>query len=142
VAWTPSGVPADPSAYANPDGGIVFSAPSGNLHCGYSEWGGLWWWCLADELSVSLPPDPAGRCVGEYVGGAAIVPNGIGVIGADPDARPESFCAGSDESPVLPYGSSISYRDMGCESSDEGMTCRSLLTGAGFRLSRSDYELF
>lgn len=137
-AWRPTGTPQDAAGYVNADGGVVFSSPSGNLHCGYSEYPDAtpWWWCVLEEQDVVLPPDPYGRCP------EATEPNGLGVVADDPSARAESFCADGGDSPVLPYGSSISYRDMGCDSTGDGMTCRSLVTGVGFRLSRSDYELF
>ncbi|MCS0500440.1 DUF6636 domain-containing protein [Protaetiibacter mangrovi] len=137
-AWRPAGTAVDTAGYVGGDGGVVFSSPSGNLRCGYSEYPNTtpWWWCMLEEQSVVLPSDPHGKCP------EAVAPNGLGVLADDPAAVAESFCADAAESPALPYGSSISYRDMGCDSTEDGMTCRSLVTGAGFRLSRSDYELF
>lgn len=69
-------------------------------------------------------------------------PNGLGVDADDPAAVPISFCAGAAEGVVLPYGASLTYRDMACDSSEDGMTCRSLISGHGFLLSRSDYQLY
>lgn len=136
AAWTPAGTPVDAAAYAHPDGGVVFSSPSGNIQCGYSHYSEPgWWWCLLIEQTVELPAASEEACEG-------LTPNGLGVKGADPNATPESFCAGAVESLALPYGSSITYREMACDSTEDGMTCRSLESGHGFRLSRSDYELF
>jgi len=141
AGWQPSGNPVDPAAYAHPDGGVAFSSPSGNIQCGYSTYREPgWWWCLLVQYSVELPPSD--ECVGEYTDGSPITPNGLGVTGSDPDALPESFCAFAGEGPTLAYGQSIAYRDMACDSTEDGMTCRNLVSGHGFRLSRSDYELF
>ncbi len=60
----------------------------------------------------------------------------------EPDATPTTFCAGSSGGLTLSYGMSLTYRDMGCDSTEDGMICRSLVSGHGFRLSRSDYEIF
>jgi hypothetical protein len=140
--WIPKGSPADPATFAHPDGGIAFASPSGNIQCGYGEYGAGWWWCLLHDQTVELPPDPQGSCTGTDVNGTPIAPNGLGVVAADPDARPQSFCAGAWDGPALAYGMSVTYRDMACESTEEGMTCRSLVSGHGFRLSRSDYQLY
>jgi hypothetical protein len=142
-SWAPSGQPANPADFEHGDGGIAFDSPSGNIHCGYSlyrEPG--WWWCLLAEQTVELPAAPDGNCTGTYMDGTAIVPNGFGMDPTEPDATPTTFCAGSGDSPTLDYGMSLSYRDMGCDSTEDGMICRSLISGHGFRLSRSDYEIF
>jgi hypothetical protein len=143
VPWAPSGQPVDLAAYAHEDGGIAFASPSGEVQCGYSVYGELTsWWCSLFGASIDLPPAPDGQCTGSYVDGSEIVPFGFAMAGGDPQARPHSICGGSSGSAAVASGSSISYRDMGCDSTEEGMICRSLVSGHGFRLSPSDYELF
>ncbi|WP_075123360.1 DUF6636 domain-containing protein, partial [Pseudomonas aeruginosa] len=125
-------------------GGVAFASPSGNIQCGFSEYGSNtpWWWCLLQSQTVVLPPDPRGACSGTDASGAPIAPNGLGVDASDPAALPVSFCAAAAGSEVLSYGTSLTYRDMACDSTEDGMICRSLVSGHGFRLSRSDYELY
>jgi hypothetical protein len=143
-AWAPTGVPVDPADYAHPDGGVAFDSPSGNIHCFYSEYSiaAPWWGCLLDSQTVVLPPGPDGACTGTFLDGAPIVPNGLAVDPSEPDDAPRSFCAGAGPAVVLDYGASLSYRDMACDSSEDGMTCRSVVSGRGFTLSRSDYQLY
>ena len=143
ASWAPSGTPVDGADYAHPDGGVAFASPSGNIQCGYTQYREIeYWWCVLGEFTVDLPPDPEGACTGTSADGTTIRPNGLSMDPHDPAAAAVSMCAGASEGRTLPYGSSLSYLDMGCDSTEDGMTCRSLVSGRGFRLSRSDYELF
>lgn len=142
-SWTPSGSAADPAQFANADGGVAFASPTGDIQCFYSEYPGLepWWGCVVSEHTVQLPPASADACVSTNADGTPVPPNGIGMK-TDADATPTTFCAGTGENPPLAYGASLTYRDMACDSTTVGMICRSLVTGRGFSLSASDYELF
>lgn len=141
-AWAPAGRPVDAAGYLD-DEGLAFRSPSGNISCGYSvarEPG--FWYCLLVDREVDLPEPPPAVCEGVDENGDPLRPNGLAMDPADPAASPTSFCATGGDGAVLPYGSSVTYRDLGCDSTPDGMICRSLVSGRGFRLSRSDYELF
>lgn len=140
-AWTPSGSAVDPALYGNDVDGMLFTSPSGKVQCWYSTEFSTSWGCLVPDQTVELPPDPGGECTGTYLGGAPIVPNGFIVSPGGSDAAPVTICAGITPGIALPYGSSLTYRDMACDSTESGMICRSLLSGSGFRLSKSDYEI-
>lgn len=43
---------------------------------------------------------------------------------------------------VLPYGSSVTYGDVTCESAESGMTCTDALSGHGFTVDTSAYEIW
>lgn len=148
-------VAVDPSSYPYPDWatGVAFSSPSGNIHCGYEqstaprayEIGG----CAAEVAEFTFPelaPGEEAACTSSnsqtWGGGFTLFD---GVVAVQCRNGGGLFWPGElegYESPVLPYGHSITFGDMICESSEDGMTCRSLTSGHGFRLSRSDYELF
>jgi hypothetical protein len=133
-----TGTPADPEPYlTGDDQTLAFDSPSGNIQCVYQLYGDSeGWGCSLREQNVVLPPpDPASDCGGSATGFWVGVSTGSYV--------PEPSCFGIYETkPVLPYGSSMTYHDMACDSTEDGVRCVSLTSGNGFQLSRSDYELF
>lgn len=132
-----TGAPVDPGTYAQGDDRTIwFDSPSGNIHCVYllyrtaEAWG-----CNARQLTITLPATdgdcPRGMTTGFWVGVA------------EGSFSPEPSCVDVfDAAPVLPDGSSLTYNDMACDSTEDGVRCESVTSGHGFRLSRSDYELF
>jgi hypothetical protein len=131
-----TGTPADPALYAQGDDRTIwFSSPSGNIQCLYSLYGDSeGWGCALLEQEVQLPA-PDGEC--------ATPANGFWVAVDSGSFVPAAACVGvTSGSPTLEYGASLTYFDMACDSTSDGMRCTSLSSGQGFRLSRSDYELF
>src|SRR5690606_10625363 len=135
---------SDPSLFAHPDGGIVFTSPPSNTVCFYTEYGAHppWWGCLLDEHTVELPPSTSADCLAVRPDGSLVRPNGLSFDPASPESAPVSICGAGHGEHELSYGSSVTYRDMGCDSTEDGMTCRSRETGRGFSLSRSHYAIY
>ena len=131
-----TGDPADPALYAQGDDRTIwFSSPSGNIQCVYSLYGeSEGWGCGLLEQEVQLP-ESEGRCT--------TAANGFWVAVDSGSFVPAPSCVGvTSGGPVLEYGASLTYLDMACDSTSDGMRCASLSSGQGFRISRSDYELF
>lgn len=133
-----TGAPTDPEPYlTGDDRTLAFDSPSGNIRCVYQLYANHeGWGCNLREQDVVLPaPDPESDCDGSATGFWVGVANGTYV--------PEPSCFGVfDAQPALAYGSSLTYHDMACDSTEDGVRCVSLTSGHGFQLSRSDYEVF
>lgn len=138
--------PQDPAAFASSFGsGVDFDSPSGNIHCGiFGEAGALdYFGCSIDEYTW-LDPEPTGEaleCAQMIHYGGGFIVYGSGPV--------EVLCRGGvmfageiDEAAVLPYGTSLSYAGVICESAESGVNCRALSTGSGFELSRSEFSMF
>ncbi len=146
--------PAVPSAFAaqNPAAfqalgleGVEFDSPSGNIHCGIYSTGGVddYFGCAIDEYTWE-DPTPTGKALEcsqmiHYGGGFIVRAEG----------PTEVLCRGGvmfggeyETVAVLPYGTSVTHGGAVCESAETGVTCRSLVTGAGFQLSKSKFSMF
>jgi hypothetical protein len=132
-----SGAAVDPGAYAQGDDRTIwFDSPSGNIQCIYLLYRTAeGWGCTVRQLTITLPVSD-GDC-------PSGVTTGFWVAVSEGSFSPEPSCSAVfDAAPVLPYGSSLTYNDMACDSTEDGVRCASVTSGHGFRLSRSDYELF
>jgi len=139
--------PQDPAAFPSalgPDG-VEFDSPSGNIHCGIYLSGGTldYFGCAIDEYDWE-DPTPTGAALEcsqmIHYGGGFIVPA---------DGPTGVLCRGGvmfggeiQPVAVLPYGTSVTYAGVTCESSESGVNCRGLVTGSGFELSSSEYSVF
>ena len=119
---------------------LGFHMPSKQIHClfvmseGKTEPGGIA--CDINQSFVRRPvrPRPA-DC--EYDWGQRFE------LGNDSDAGLEcaSDWVGSDDSPVLAYGTSMTRGNIKCSSEQTGLTCKNA-NGHGFFLSRQAQKLF
>lgn len=99
-----------------------FKSPTGNIRCRYFQ--------SSSDRSLACISRNNGRLVG-------VTPNGRSFETFD--SRGYSFPVG----PTLGYGDYWRIKGLyRCDSSFNGMSCRSLRTGRGFFLSRSGYRLF
>src|SRR5690606_9969042 len=123
---------------------IVFTSPSSNIVCFYTEYGAHppWWGCLLDEHTVELPPSTSADCLAVRPDGSSVRPNGLSFDPASPESAPVSICGAGHGWHDLMYGASVTCLAMGCGSTEDGMTCRSRETGRGFSLSRSHYAIY
>lgn len=151
--------PVDPVDYTTAlsyarGGGVDFDSPSRMLHCGILDYGDpgddLKWGCTVPEHSWQVPnSSPGDFCYQPPIPCG----NGIEATGAqlpEPQMRSDVEFAGEypqlPDQPdgyvvrALPYGSSITFAEVTCESAGTGLTCRHAVSGHGFTLSDSVYE--
>ncbi|MFZ2963838.1 MAG: hypothetical protein WA006_04045 [Rhodoglobus sp.] len=122
--------------------GVEFDSPSGNIHCGiYVD--PLKWGCSITEYSY-VDPEPTG----DLIACSEMISYGHGFWSRD-GGPVTVMCRGGAEFGgemgavgVLPYGTSLAYNGVMCESADTGMTCRDVMTGAGFVVARNAYTLY
>jgi pimeloyl-ACP methyl ester carboxylesterase len=124
---------------------LNFDSPTHNIHCGifaFNEKDPKYWkfGCAIDAKTYVEPPNN-GEC-SEYIhyGGGfyASFAGSIHVLcrgGAMFDGEYKAVG-------VIPYGSSITYKDVTCESMLSGMSCRNTTSGAGFTISSDNYSIY
>jgi len=115
---------------------FYFKSPSGNINCGYFDYGGRpYVRCDIGQFKPSGTPPPADCDLdwGDSFG-----------IGAG-DMIGDMLCHGdtviSPEARTLPYGSAWSEGGITCSSAKTGLTCENDL-GHGFFLSRAKQRVF
>lgn len=138
----------DPAGFMTGQGGpgVEFDSPSGNIHCGiYTYPSGPFYGCSIGDYHYA-DPDPDGTKAGceeqiNYGGGFYANLDDAGSV--------HVLCRGGamfggeiGGVGTLPYGTSVSYADVVCESYEDHMGCRSLVTGHGFTLARGEYSIF
>lgn len=148
-------VPVDASAYATTltKAGVDFDSPSGNLMCGILDWSaagdtgaGLQWGCRVTSHTWTAPSSSPS----DYCYSITEIECGSGVDAKDheiPHPLANSGQAFAGEWPkgvvkALPYGHSITYKTITCESSVDGMTCRDSGSGHGFTVSKVLFQVF
>jgi hypothetical protein len=67
-----------------------------------------------------------------------------GALGISAGGTAEWECIGDAESggPTLAYGKSLEVSGLACVSRRDGVTCKDVNTGAGFRLASASYDIF
>ncbi|AZI58027.1 hypothetical protein EH165_07615 [Nakamurella antarctica] len=149
VTVTATAPPAAPAPGANPAGGgsgitpnsygaLGFQSPSGNINCliqtdpSYPSVR-----CDIGEFTYAVPAHTScGAEIGWHAGTVSIEGAGVAELGG---------CIGDTISdanyPVLGYGQSVTGGNFTCASAENGMTCKNLTTGRGFRLAKSSYTI-
>ena len=143
----PTVIDVDPTAYAAQElgSGVVFVSPSRNLRCGVVHWDGpATWGCSIIEKEWEFPREsPDDFCYDAQVSCGW----GIEATGDEmPHPRKRGDVAFESEyrtdSPVLGYGTSVSYSGITCVSEERGITCEDIRTGHGFTISKSLNEIW
>ena len=135
AAPTPS-VPSSASAPGAADPAVTdvteattFRSPTGNISCLLDQE-----YARCDIVEYAYVPPPAADCELDY--GQTVELSSeeasftcAGDTVADPDAA------------TLAYGSALRSANVLCTSEQDGVRCRHLLSGTGFRLSRGSFDL-
>jgi hypothetical protein len=131
-----------------PPTGVEFDSPSRNIHCGFYDFNNdvvaPYWGCTISEFTYAFPePQTPGEieCASEVFWGGGFIVDEAGTVSVRCGGGVE-FGGEYRDVPTLGYGSTLTFGDMTCDSSEDGMRCYSISTGHGFQLSRSDYEVF
>lgn len=128
--------------------GVVFTSPSRNLRCGIitqgAEADGALWGCAIGEKDWEFPRSvPSDFCFDAQVPCG----NGIEAVGSEqPHPRMRGDVAFeseySESSLPLPVGTSISYGDVLCTSTEAGIACSNALSGHGFAVSETNNDIW
>ena len=151
VAADPQSFRVDDTRYEVP-GMIEFRSPSGNIYCVMADRGvpGADCQVFTAGFTTTICPDPADLGAVLSVAGAGQTSDGSTTV-ADTVGRYSEACgyglvatAGAPpaSAQVLGYGRSLTYGGFTCVSAETGVTCRSEVNGAGFRVSRAAYQVF
>src|SRR5918995_4902331 len=126
------------------DSRVMFSSPSGNIHCVVDAQDGpaptaL---CQIENKSFSVPPGSGRGQTGEPCPNGTGSGNDFRLDQGQPGFIRCSFAAlsgGAGPWPALDYGQSRSFGAITCESQPSGVTCTDTSTGHFFRVSRQSY---
>lgn len=121
--------PLPPTA-AGGEGPDFFSTPSGNIGCSVAKQGAR---CDIAKRAWK-PTPPAEPCELDYGNGIS-----LGSAGAQFTCAGDTSLGAPD---VLDYGRRAQRGKFFCDSSQAGVTCSNLETGAGFFISRESYRIF
>lgn len=130
----------------------AFVTPSGNISCFIGDGGNE---VRCEVIEPTWQPRAADRYDCDFdLGSSVVITDGKAKLGCISDtiqglAKPGEPATGWWDSSlgtkngmaVLPYGSSISYNDITCESKESGVSCVETGDGVGFDLSRQSYQL-
>jgi len=112
------------------EGPDFFSTPSGNIGCSVGKQGAR---CDIGEREWK-PTPPGEPCELDYGNGIS-----LGSAGAQFTCAGDTSLGAPD---VLDYGQRAQRGEFFCDSSQAGITCSNLETGAGFFISRESYRIF
>lgn len=141
---------ADPADFAPVDfgTGVVFNSPDRNLACGILSVGddagpSLWGCAITEQEWAFSTADPSDFCFDSQVPCG----RGIEALGSDePHPRKRGDAAFESEysstTRELPIGSSLTFDDVQCDSTESGITCSHLVSGHGFTISRTSNEIW
>lgn len=110
--------------------GLLFKSPSGNIECGMHEYGAD---CSIRDFTQTYTTKPE-DCDFDWGNHFVVEPKGKGILGCFSDYRGEPTF-------TMPYGSSLSYNGVTCNSEPTGMTCVNR-DGGGFSIRRAKQSLF
>jgi hypothetical protein len=136
--------PVDPTTFQTVPGTLSFDfdSPSHNIHCGISDStdpASTLFGCAIDKYTYKDPPDTTGCSSyihygggfsSTFIGPVKVLCRGGAMFGG------ESKTVG-----VLSYGSSVSYKNVTCESASSGMTCRNTTSGSRFFITRDRFSM-
>lgn len=115
---------------------LTFKSPSGNILCALYDDSDPGARCDMSELTPSYTQPPA-EC--EFDWGASFA---IGAGAAEGElACVSDAIANPNETPVLPYGATVSFGGVSCRSAETGITCVNN-AGHGFALAKKKQRLF
>lgn len=115
-------------------GRVNFDSPTGNIHCTMGTSGSVSIACLVRDATWAIP-EPV-DCDDDWGATTLTLRDSVG----EGVCVTDTFVVSGP--PVLEYGQEVVSGDARCVSRENGVTCESVSTGAGFRLSREDYEVF
>ena len=122
--------------------GLEFDAPSHNIHCGIYDFpDGGYYGCAIDHYTFVDLPDTTG-CSQEISYGGDFQGTLTGDTITEPCYGGEEFGGQNGGDQVLPYGDSLTYKDITCTSENDGISCGNTKNGSGFKLWRSGFTIF
>jgi hypothetical protein len=114
---------------------ISFTSPSGNIRCQIQDTGVASARCDLDVTRQSFTERPAG-CEGVWGTSFAVLPQGPGIVNCATRTIERDGVA-----TVLPYGASIGFAGIVCQSEETGMTCTNE-DGGGFSIRRAEQRVY